>query len=229
MKTLLTIIFVTSLSYAQLSEKEIRQKLDLIYNGQAERVRTELPTLQKQNPNDAGLLYVEAILTSDGAKAVILFQKIVENYSESIWADDALYKQYQYYYSIGLYKTADQKMEQLKKQYPTSIFVSGEDVQPIPTPKKETVETPTTPKKNVEVKKGKYAIQIGAYSLEETAKKQINTLENIGQQAIITTKQSNGKTLYVVSIEGFMTEQETRNVIADLKSKHNIESIIVSR
>ena len=59
---------------AQMPEAEIHKRLDFIYNGQAERVRIELPSLEKQYPNDAGVQYLDAILTTDGAAAVKKFQ-----------------------------------------------------------------------------------------------------------------------------------------------------------
>ena len=111
--------------FAQMPESEVRKRLDFIYSGQAERVRIELPSLEKQYPNDAGVEYLDAILTTDGAAAVKKFQAIVDQFPQSVWADAALYKVYQYYYSVGLYKTADQKFEQLKQQYPNSLYVVG--------------------------------------------------------------------------------------------------------
>jgi hypothetical protein len=46
---------------------------------------------------------------------------------------------------------------------------------------------------------------------------------------MITAKVSGGKTLYVVSVEGFSNEQDARDFITELKLKYTIESIIVAR
>jgi cell division protein FtsN len=72
-------------------------------------------------------------------------------------------------------------------------------------------------------------VQAGAFSTEKNAQKQVDFFASIGKRAIIGTKLNNGRTLYVVSIEGFTNEQDARNVIAELKSKYNIETIIVAR
>ena len=77
--------------FAQMPESEVRKRLDFIYSGQAERVRIELPSLEKQYPNDAGVDYLDAILTTDGAAAVKKFQAIVDQAPQSGWADAALY------------------------------------------------------------------------------------------------------------------------------------------
>jgi tetratricopeptide (TPR) repeat protein len=249
---LLNVAAVASL-FAQLPEPEVRKRLDFIYNGQAERVRIELPSLQKQYPNDPGVAYLDAILTTDGVTAVKKFQAIVDESPQNEWADDALYKVYQYYYSVGLYKTADQKFQQLKEQYPNSLYVVGlaqeqkpnpvQQKAPVETKKSDTVETkppalPTaaeppattvTDTPAVAVSVGKFAVQAGAFSTEKNAQKQVDFFASIGRKAMIGTKLSNGRTLYLVSIEGFTNEQDARNVIAELKSKYNIETIIVAR
>ena len=238
--------------FAQLTEPEVRKRLDFIYNGQAERVRIELPSLQKQYPNDPGVAYLDAILTTDGVAAVKKFQAIVDGFPQNEWADDALYKVYQYYYSVGLYKTADQKFQQLKEQYPNSLYVVGlaqeqkpapAQQQPVETKNADTVEVkpaeqpaPVAPQAvtqadtaSAAVASGKFAVQAGAFSTEKNAQKQVDFFGSIGRKAVIGTKISNGRTLYVVSIEGFTTEQDARSVIAELKSKYNIETIIVAR
>ncbi len=234
---------------AQMPEAEIHKRLDFIYNGQAERVRIELLSLEKQYPNDAGVQYLDAILTTDGAAAVKKFQTIVDQFPQNEWADDALYKVYQYYYSVGLYKTADQKLDQLKQQYPNSLYVVGTqgDLKPVAKEKEPAIESKRqeeAQQKPVEQPKEeardsvvsapipiavKFAVQAGAFSTERNAQKQVDFFSTIGKKAVITTKMSGDKTLYVVSIEGFPKEQDARSFIAELKAKHNIESIIIAR
>jgi tetratricopeptide (TPR) repeat protein len=251
--TLLLNVLSVAAILAQMPEPEVRKRLDFIYNGQAERVRIELPTLQRQYPDDPGVDYLDAILTTDGVAAVKKYQAIVDQFPQNEWADDALYKVYQYYYSVGLYKTADQKFEQLKQQYPNSLYVVGlaqeqkpvsvEKHPPVETNKPEIVETkPSEQPATVEAPKaeasdptvaaapvGKFAVQAGAYSAEKNAQKQVDFFATIGKKAIIGTRLSSGKTLYLVSVEGFSNEQDARSFIAELKSKYNIESIIVAR
>lgn len=226
---------------AQMPEAEIHKRLDFIYNGQAERVRIELPSLEKQYPNDAGVQYLDAILTTDGTAAVKKFQTIVDQFPQNEWADDALYKVYQYYYSFGLYKTADQKLDQLKQQYPNSLFVVGTQGDQKPAVKeKEPEAAQQKPEERPKELRDtvvsapipmvvKFAVQAGAFSTEKNAQKQVDFFSTIGKKAVVTTKMSGDKTLYVVSIEGFTKEQYARSFIAELKANHNIESIIVAR
>jgi tetratricopeptide (TPR) repeat protein len=258
----LLLLLASTAAVAQFPGTEVRKRLDFIYSGQAERVRIELPNLEKQYPNDAGVAYLDAILTTDGEAAVKKFQAIVDLFPQSEWADAALYKVYQYYYSIGLYKTADQKFAQLKQQYPNSLYVTGtvkeqtpapvQQQQPVPEVKQpdtaaqkpaetpavvpqpaaqqaappaqdSTVAAPAAPASHT------FAVQAGAYSTRRKAKKQVEFLSSISRTGVITKKISGDKKLYVVTVEGFATEQEARDFIAELKLKYGMDSIIVAR
>ena len=125
--TLVVLLFVAAASpvFSQMTEQEVRARLDAAYAGKSDQVSRELPTLLQQNPHDAGVLYIQAVLTTDGALAVKRYQEIADKYPQSVWADDALYKVYQYNFSLGLYKKADEVMEQLRSRYPQSIYVTG--------------------------------------------------------------------------------------------------------
>ena len=244
-------------AFGQLPGTEVRKRLDFIYSGQAERVRIELPSLEKQYPNDAGVAYLDAILTTDGETAVKKFQTIVDLFPQSEWADAALYKVYQYYYSVGLYKTADQKFAQLKQQYPNSLYVTGgakeqkpapaerqpaPEVKPPDTTAQKPVETPavvaqpavqpaqdSTAVTPAAIVSHTFAVQAGAYSTRRKAQKQVDFLSSINRSAVITKKISGDKKLYVVTVEGFSTEQDARDFIAELKLKYGMDSIIVAR
>ncbi len=251
--SLLLYFLGAAIVFAQMPGAEVRKRLDFIYSGQAERVRIELPSLEKQYPNDGGVEYLDAILTTDGAAAVKKFQAIVDQFPQNEWADAALYKVYQYYYSVGLYKTADQKFEQLKQQYPNSLYVAGavKDQKPVvvqqapaaeikqpdtagqkqaePPASIEPAKTATVDSTAVVTPARTFAVQAGAYSTERKAQKQVDFFSTINRNAMITAKVSAGKTLYVVSVEGFSNEQDARDFITELKLKYNIESIIVAR
>jgi hypothetical protein len=112
-------------------EPNIESHLAAIERGQADEVRGELPALLKNYPNNPGVLYMQALLTSDGAEAARLYQKIVDKHAGSNWADDALWKVYKFYSAIGLDRTAEIKLEQLKTQYPDSKYLTGKEEPPI--------------------------------------------------------------------------------------------------
>lgn len=242
MKTTLPLLFILSSLplFAQLSEQDVRNRLELIHAGKAEQVRAELPTLLRQYPNDPGVMYIDASVTTNGDQAVKKYQSIVDQYPQSEWADDALYKVYQYYYAVGLYKTADAKMSLLNERYPESIYAKREAkpeemISPSVVEKQETkTEQPATlPKEEpatAPATAGQYTVQVAVFSQESTSVREAERYSAVvGTTAVVFPKQSGGRTVYAIGFEGFATEQTARDFGAALKSKFNIESFIVKR
>ena len=227
----LAFVLFTQGLYARMnsSEPDIRHRLEMIEKGQAEAVRAELPSLMTNYQNNPGVMYLQAVLTTDGAEAAKLYQNIVDNFPKSEWGDDALYKLYQYYYSIGLYKTADQKLTQLKEEYPFSAYAAEKDSV---VEEKQTVKEKTAvvkPKETVEKFATNFTVQVGAFSTLQNAGELKAKFEKEGYQSNIFTIVSNGKKLYKVWVGEFQTYDEAKKFNAQIKSKFNLTSIVVSR
>jgi len=128
MRSLLVVIMLVSAAstvLAQINAADIRQMVAQVNAGNDEAVREQLPSLLSTYPNNPGVLYLQALLTREGADAVRTYQSIVDNFPQSEWADDALFKVYQFYYALGLYRTAELKLNQLRTSYPSSPFVAA--------------------------------------------------------------------------------------------------------
>ena len=54
------------------SEPDIRHRLEMVEKGQAEAIRAELPSLMTNYQNNPGVMYLQAVLTTDGAEAAKL-------------------------------------------------------------------------------------------------------------------------------------------------------------
>jgi len=147
------IIILSSVSplVAQVSTADIRALVAQVNAGGDEAVREQLPSLLSTYPNNPGVLYLQALVTREGADAVRTYQSIVDNFPQSEWADDALYKVYQFYYALGLYRTAELKLNQLKTSYPMSPYV---DAAAADNPDAAAAEqTPTAPARSTEAVK----------------------------------------------------------------------------
>jgi tetratricopeptide (TPR) repeat protein len=217
---------------AQTSNRgpDINHRLEMIEKGQGEAVRAELPALMTNFQNNPGLMYLQAILTTDGTEAAKLYQNIVDNFPKNEWGDDALYKLYQYYYSIGLYKTADQKLSQLKEEYPFSAYATEQN--PVVVDEKPIVkEKPTvvTPKGTVPKFATNFTIQVGAFSTLQNASELKAKFEKEGYQSNIFTIVSLGKKLYKVWVGEFQTYNEAKQFAAEVKKKFNLIAMVVSR
>lgn len=227
--SVLLLTVVTSTLLAQEGGPDIARYLAMISEGRKEEVRADLPSLLTRHPNNPGVLYVQGSVADDGAEAVRIFQSIVDNFPRSEWADDALYKVYQFYYALGLYRTADLKMEQLKKDYPTSPFVSGtKDVAVADLP--EEPERPLSEEQPLsEAPQGQFALQVGAYSTQVNAEKQKLFFEDLGYQVDVLNKVRDGRSLYLVHIGSYATYEDAKARAAHIKATYNIESMVVTR
>ncbi len=76
---------------------DIQRYVELVEAGHIDQVRKDLPSLLANYPDDPGVTYLQALTTSDASEAVKLYQNIVDSHPASEWADDALYKIYQFY------------------------------------------------------------------------------------------------------------------------------------
>jgi tetratricopeptide (TPR) repeat protein len=221
----------TALAQSQQSgEPDILKRLELIEKGQGDVVRAELPTLMTNFQNHPGVLYLQGVLTTDGAEAAKIYQSIVDNFPKSEWADDALFKLYQYYYSVGLYKTADQKLEQLKRDYPFSTYATDQKVveEPKVTPPAE------TPAKVTQQSKGKkssvlYTVQAGTFRELQNAEELKTRFERDGYSSHIFTIVNSGKKFHKVWVGEFTKQEEAKRFSAEIKKKYHLDTIVVPR
>ncbi len=229
---------------------EIASAIARVNRGEAADVRALLPDLIAKYQNTPGLLYLEGRLSTDGIEGVKFYQSVVDNFPKCDWADDALYRIYQYYYAIGLYKTADLKLQQLRRDYPNSPHVQGTASRETPPPeepaitlaKKDTVAIDTgrtvaaePPRDTVAVAQaapvapGGYVLQVGAFSTVGNAEKQKAFFEDRGYQAEITNKVRGGRSLHLVWIGSFRNSDEAMKFSREIKSKFKITGIVVER
>jgi cell division septation protein DedD len=231
---------------AQSGELDVTGYIKMLEEGKADQVKADLLSLVAKYQNHPGVLYLQGRLASDGVEAMKMYQSILDNFPQSEWADDALYHMYQYYYSLGLYRTADLKLQQLRKEYPSSPFVTGKataktplqeepapkviSTTPTPVEKPPMLQAPTaTPRTPTPSSGGAYAIQVGAFSTMGNAEKLKSFFEDLGYSVEIQNKVRGGRSLFLVWVGSFATADDARKFAEEVKRKHNIESLVVMR
>ncbi|MGA9115364.1 MAG: SPOR domain-containing protein [Bacteroidota bacterium] len=226
---LLCVVLVSALRLqAQEDAARAARYVELIEAGQAEAVREELPSLLEKYPGDPGILYVQALLTPDGSDAVRLYQLIVDNHPRSEWADDALYRIHQFYHAIGLYRTAEMKLAQLRKEYPGSPY-AGAPAGAGPGDKTEMPVSSDTLSSASRPPAGQFALQVGAYSTLVNAEKQKLFFEDLGYPVEVLTRVRDGRSLYTVNVGVYATYDEAKLRSAEIKKTYNIDSFVVTR
>jgi septal ring-binding cell division protein DamX len=231
-----SLLLLTAGARAQAVD-EIKTAIGKVDQGQVDEVKKSLPDLVTKYQNTPGLMYLQGRLASDGIEAVKFYQAVVDNFPKSEWADDALYRIYQYYYALGLYRTADQKLQLLKKEYPSSPLLGAKA--PVPTreekPVKLAPQEAAVPADTPQVAKappvpaGHYTLQTGAFSTMANAEKQKGFFDDLGYTVDITNKIRGGRSLYLVWVGSYGTAEEARAAGREMKAKVKIDAIIVER
>ena len=172
------------------------------------------------------MLYLQALTTSEGAEAVRIYQSIVDNFPSSEWADDALFKVYQFYYNLGLYRTAEIKMAQLKKSYPDSKYLTSAaetDTQQM------TEEKTDTAASTLAQMAEKFTLQVGAYTTAANAEKQRSIFEAEGYPVEVITRVKEGRSLFLVLVGSYGGMDEAREQGAAIRKKYKIDSIVTAK
>lgn len=231
---------------AQGNGPDIKKYVAMVNDGNVDDVRRELPALLTKYPNNPGVMYVQGLVTREGSEAIRTYQSIVDNFPESEWADDALYRVYQFYYALGLYRTAEIKMKQLAERYPGSPYVKGGTGVPAPESvpveerqpaAKDTVTPPPTvtpagepvavrPDTANEVQ---FVLQVGAFSVQNNAQTLKDRFEAAGYPVEMISKVKDTRALFLVWVGNYATYEEARTAGQDVRRKMGVEAIVISR
>lgn len=210
-----------SQSFAQ--EVDIIPYLKKVEQGNIEEVKSELLNLKVDYPKSSNLLFLEAVLTENGQDAVTLYQKIIDNYPKSRYADAALYRIYSYYFALGLYNTADKQLERLKKEYPESPYIKMADVNIVKKDDEETSsQTGNVKQQNIPEKEFTYTIQAGAFTNSANASSLKKDVESAGMVSFIKEKNVAGTVFNVVYIGKFASRKEAEDFLPIANTRFKI-------
>jgi cell division septation protein DedD len=108
---------------ANAQSAEIRNYLRMVAQGKIQEVKKVLPDLLADYPDDPGVMLLHGVVIEDGYKAVEKYKKILAEFPESEWADDACWRIVQFYAVVGDTTNAKKELENYRKKYPTSDFL----------------------------------------------------------------------------------------------------------
>lgn len=221
MKTYIIILLLFMIIPLQAQEVNIVQYLKQIESGDKESVVKILPELKKKNPNNSSVIFLEAIVTEDAPKAVMLFKEVFNKYPESKYADASVYRLSSYYYAAGEYQKASSYSKMLKTNYPFSPYIKLSEER---TPPKELKMNET---KNVSLNK-KFTIQAGAFSKRENAEALKKDFKKTGYSSEIKEKTIAGTVFHIVYVGRYATEEEARNYLVVINKQLNLDGRVVT-
>jgi len=212
-------------------EVNIVPYLQQIENGKADEVRNELIGLKERHSDDPSVMFLEGVLTENGQKAVVIYQKVVDEYPDSKYADAALYRIYSYYYALGLYESANEKLNKLITDYPKSpyIKIAKQNQLPVNPEITQEDETDLTQQNNEDVQGAdyKFTIQAGAFSKKENAESLQLKFEKSGIFSEIKDKLVAGTTFHVVYVGKFVTENDAENFLKTINDKFELSGRVI--
>ena len=243
---------------AQKAEPDIKKYVAAINNGNADEVRREIPVLVTKYPNNPGVLYLQGLVTREGSEAIRTYQSIVDNFPESEWADDALYRIYQFYYALGLYRTAEIKMAQLVEKFPDSPYARSAagavPAEPAPAEQQSTTEneapaekeasagdvpvvtppiarpsTETVPAQADTVIPVRFVLQVGAFGLQNNAQSLKERFDASGYPVEMISKVKDTRALFLVWVGNYATYEEAKAAGQDVRRNMGVDAIVISR
>jgi len=228
-------------------EVDITGYLQKIEAGEAQDVVKILPALKKAHPNDPSVIFLDAVLTTNGENAFRKYFKIYSQYPHSNYADAALYRIFSFYFSMGLYQKAKIYLQKLKKEYPHSPYVKYAD-RNIPEEdlgkvvlrqmvKNKSAKTSYSKQKSIKSKTNRknknprieyLRIQAGAFLNYDNAKKLNQKFRKMKWDSGIYPKEVGGALLNVVVVGKFKTRKKAEQFLLLLKRKFGIEGRIIN-
>ena len=244
------IIFLCFVSAGILSAQEVNIDpfLRQIEAGNIFVAKKNLNELKIKYPDNPEVKYLDAVLTEDGSEAVVKFDEFYKAHNGNKFADDALYRIYSYYYSLGVYNKANLYFNILKNSYPSSpylneknVALSGEisgDESQVDLNKQESatkiereIENAETVSENMieaAPAQSKYTVQAGAFMNVKNAVSLKDNLTSDGYDSSIQTKEVGGSILNVVTAGKFTDEQSALSLLDHLSKKYKLKGRVVS-
>lgn len=123
MRSLILFLCLCTFISLQAKSPDINQYLQQVANGNIMQVKSELPDLMVEYPDDAGVKLLLAVVIDNADKSLDIYKKIVANYPESDWADDAYWRIVQFYAVKGETNKAQYELNYFRTKYPQSPYI----------------------------------------------------------------------------------------------------------
>ncbi|MBT8387468.1 MAG: SPOR domain-containing protein [Ignavibacteria bacterium] len=227
---LILLFILGSPAYSQ--DVNIIPYLKQIESGNIDAARSELLDLKEEYPENPSVKFLEGVLTENGQMAVVIYQDIVDNYPTSKYADAALYRIFSYYFALGLYETAQKKLDQLVLDYPGSPYIKIAQQNKFPENGNVSVSNQedsidVNEDETVAEQEFKFTIQAGAFSNQNNAESLKEEFLNSGIFSETKEKLVGGTVFHVVYVGKFVTENDAEGFLQVINKKYELSGRIV--
>jgi len=158
-----------------------------------------------------------------------ILNHIIENFPDSPFADDAHYLKIRSLSALEINDEAKSEIKSFLRKYSQSPFknLAEQDLKDMD--KAVSSSYPTSESEKPSRSYSTYAIQVGAFSQQDNAIKQMNTLAGWDYETEIIKKFVNNSLLYLVWIGNFETEEQALNFGEVFKKKYGMAFRVVQK
>ena len=106
------------------SQSEIDDLINEVYSGNINNAKDKLPAMKKEFSDIPSLLFLDALIDDDISSSIGKFKNFFKYYESSEYADDAIMKISEYYYTQGSYIESSKWLKKINLYYPKSEHIS---------------------------------------------------------------------------------------------------------
>ena len=118
------IIFTLIFFSVLFSQSEIDEMIKEVYAGKTSSAFEEMPRMKREFSDIPSLLFLDALIDQDIDRSIDKFKKFFKYYESSEYADDAIMKISEYYYTKGSYIESSKWLKKINLYYPESEHIN---------------------------------------------------------------------------------------------------------
>lgn len=223
-KIFIALFLISNVIYSQ--SVNIIPQLKKIEAGQIDEVKEELSRLKLTKSGNPNVIFLEAVITEDGETAQRLYELVYSNFPESQFADASLFRNYSYYFALGLYKKADDLKLKLQTDYPNSPYLKS-TADNLPT-NDEMLIIDANPYKIKNSSEIRYTIQAGAFGQFDNAFNLKRKFDEDNLEAKISPKRVNNVQLHIVTVGSFTVRANAEAFLDRINKKYSLVGRIIT-
>tara|TARA_Y100001970_G_scaffold251613_1_gene324660 strand:- start:340 stop:1212 length:873 start_codon:yes stop_codon:yes gene_type:complete len=118
------IFFFLLLSSIVFSEDQIDKLIKEVQSGNVQAAIEALPGLKKQQPDNPSVIFLDAMLDGNHERSIKKYKQVYNLYEDSKYADDAIMKIAEFYYTNGSYLKSSEWVKKINLYYSKSDHIS---------------------------------------------------------------------------------------------------------
>ncbi len=121
--SLIAISFLVLTYKAEAQSEQVRKLMGVVASGNVQSAKAQIPDLLAAYPDDPGVQLLHGVVIDDAFRAFDIYKRIVNNYPNSEWADDAYWRIVQFHAILGDTTKAKYELNNFRKRFPKSEYL----------------------------------------------------------------------------------------------------------